>query len=197
MLFDQHFARSRTDLRNMAWPREVWCNGSLQRWTSHKEGRCDLCHRLCRAYPKRTFGCGVEHHKDCDCKEGYGRFRVGAGRPWTLLSDHECKVEMQRRRVRQAIKRMAKIQEDFQKRQQQQQLVIATESKKLHAIESGSDERIEEAPPMRKPCPTGISMEALGRACVGLRSPGFAVMMPVVPNMFSDWSDAFTKRKSM
>lgn len=54
--------------------RECWCNGSLQRWTSNTKpnGRCDLCHRLCRAYPGRETGCGVERNADCDCKDDYG-----------------------------------------------------------------------------------------------------------------------------
>ena len=143
------------------------------------------------------MGCGIKHHADCECRDTYGGHRVGAGRPWEALSAHEYKVEMQKRRVRQTVRRLQKLETDFETKQAQLHLTLAIEAETLESLQRGDDVEIGEAPPLRKPCPDGISLEALGRVCVSLRVPGYGVALKDIPGASSDWGDMLTGRTAM
>ena len=186
-------------------PRPCWCNGSLQLWTTNskkevRDGtghRCDICKPLCRAYPKRRAGCGVVHADACPCKDKHGGKRVGAGRPLQQFSDHEYHVQMQRRRLHRMLRKMQKMEDDFNKAKEKMHMRISEESHKLDNLLHFQDIHMEEAPPIRAPQCTGISLKVLGEASCSLRCLGFSVRL--VPNVreVSEWMDFCSLRLCM
>ena len=87
-----------------------------------------------------------------------GGSRIGAGRPWHSLTDHEYRVEMQRRRLRHYVRQLAALQESVARREQALNVSIQEAVEKLARLEEGADEvETEEAPALRAPVDTGVS----------------------------------------
>ena len=84
-----------------------------------------------------------------------------AGRPWRELSEHDYRVEMQRRRLRHCVERLARFREHAAAQERAREARLQEAVEKLRQVEEQADNlETEEAPALRQPCATGVSMLA-------------------------------------